>query len=858
MQQGMTMASPYDRACTNQTVNVADMSEPKAACVYTLEDGSEYIEESGARYMKKQSDSLFVPLYRKNTSQQLQGYSGSFQFAPHSETVVMQPSNFGGKIEIINHFTQKIQLVQHEGNDVYEVPPASDFLLINSSGSPENGYGLGSFSRNGQFFVTKNSSGAVIRINLTDFSQKTIGNVGTFLSVGLGVSNDGKYIANLGFPYKVMRVEGTCGTVFADLLTEIDECPARNYDEFLQPIFGDAIYTQRTIFSSSIARFETDTSFTIYRPQNGQWQTFTFSYSRDGEPEELNLPTGKRLKYLALGDSYSSGEGDIELKSDGSTYYLPGTENRDECHLSERSYPFLLRDAYDIPHEDMASVACSGAKILPDYMSYDPNKYRGQIDRVKEMSDQQRSGAREEALKNLSPGVLPQIEFVRQYRPEVITLTGGGNDIGFEGILRYCASPETTSITMHFPHTCELAKDNSPQREMLHDIIDTQYELTGNFINRLRIASPASKIILVGYPSFISENEYNFCSLNSATLNAKERTMIDETLKYLNKMLRRVASDYGITYVDVENSLHGGRLCEGSDYVTGFTDIGGEKIDKGDVQESFHPNAAGHQKLAQKIKTSNAFQNFETEEYFDYEPREFMITTYSNELVAGSHLIQSGELGFARAGADAFDPGSQFDLNLYSDPVHLGTYEAADDGSFETGIETARLPIGNHLLVATGTLNGAPVKYYQYVQIWASENDHDGDGIANEYDSCEFLLQWYDETSQRDLCAGGASVPPVVPTDTTSNVSKILNPSSSPFDSLINSDENESGSTFQPEKFSQSPSGQTNDTQPLKTNGDERVQTKSNSYLQIGVVFGLFAVTIIGVVVYRLSMTRKP
>ena len=81
--------------------------------------------------------------------------------------------------------------------------------------------------------------------------------------------------------------------------------------------------------------------------------------------------------YLALGDSYTSGEGDTE----GGTWYEPGTDEqgdkstfagRNLCHLSRRSYPYLIGLELGYLGSNLAtppadglfhSVACSGAKI---------------------------------------------------------------------------------------------------------------------------------------------------------------------------------------------------------------------------------------------------------------------------------------------------------------------------------------------------------------------------------------------------------------------------------------------------------------------------------------------------------------
>ena len=98
------------------------------------------------------------------------------------------------------------------------------------------------------------------------------------------------------------------------------------------------------------------TGYDAVTPNNSE--NFVSVWFSDGETnitlepiDPLNnwVPSGKfyrismapPLNYLALGDSYSSGEGDIGKKANGSSYYVYGTDGNEECHLSSRSYPFL-------------------------------------------------------------------------------------------------------------------------------------------------------------------------------------------------------------------------------------------------------------------------------------------------------------------------------------------------------------------------------------------------------------------------------------------------------------------------------------------------------------------------------------
>ena len=68
-------------------------------------------------------------------------------------------------------------------------------------------------------------------------------------------------------------------------------------------------------------------------------------------------PQVSELDYLAMGDSYSSGEGDIE--NGFSEFYIKNTGSPKDCHLSSRSYPYILAKRQNI--KGVQSVACSGA-----------------------------------------------------------------------------------------------------------------------------------------------------------------------------------------------------------------------------------------------------------------------------------------------------------------------------------------------------------------------------------------------------------------------------------------------------------------------------------------------------------------
>jgi poly(3-hydroxybutyrate) depolymerase len=73
-----------------------------------------------------------------------------------------------------------------------------------------------------------------------------------------------------------------------------------------------------------------------------------------------NAPSNLPPSFVALGDAYSSGE--------GNSLYLPGTDTaRDRCHRSTISYPFIASAVLSGGPSGLVFRACSGAKIADFY-----------------------------------------------------------------------------------------------------------------------------------------------------------------------------------------------------------------------------------------------------------------------------------------------------------------------------------------------------------------------------------------------------------------------------------------------------------------------------------------------------------
>ncbi len=557
-------------------------------------------------------------------------------------------------------------------------------------------------------------------------------------NTGLAISDDGKYVARFTpTDQMIIDTSDTCGDIITDDVIESQPltkpCQTREVGGYMRSYQDYSRYSDLS--------FDADMRWLDLTVGSAGIVAGPARFSDSGERyNRIRVTTEEYvepLEYLALGDSYSSGEGDV---ADGPIYYVPGTEQKYGCHLSSRSYPYLLRDHYQISELSMASVACSGAVVKDDYYSQ-LDGYKGQGNRLEKESDNNREKIQQASQADFMPGNVPQLEFVKKYRPDIVTLTGGGNDVGFAKVLQYCASTTYRNYgptIIKVDDTCEYASRGTKLNKELYASVDTQYKYNREMIEKIQQYSPGTRVIIIGYPKFVDKDRGN-CNLAGGFLDPYERKMIDDAVVYMNKMLLRVANDAGASFVDITDSLKGGRICEGSKYVTDLWALGKEKIEKNYFQEAFHPNAEGHKKMAQAIIDSdtlfadnNSFMGTNVEAFrmntlspsSDYEPSSDGSTAFQTSLFDSDTIVKTRRTVEISSSSGIFEPGSAITVVANSETVTLGEFQATEDGRLSAIISTDLLPVGYHVITASGKApDGHEVALYQFALIKETDDD---------------------------------------------------------------------------------------------------------------------------------------
>jgi lysophospholipase L1-like esterase len=217
--------------------------------------------------------------------------------------------------------------------------------------------------------------------------------------------------------------------------------------------------------------------------------------------------------YVAQGDSYASGTGTRE-------YYDAA------CQRSVHSYAKQLAAQEGLT---LSHVACSGARI-PD--------------------------VRANQLGALSAST------------NLVTISIGGNDAGFSGVITRCALP--------WPFTC--TGDINNARSFITNTLRGQLDA---LYTEIETRAPNAEVIVVGYPRLFNGEECNL----GARISSAEQSSLNGVADLLATTTSALAVAHGFGFVDPRASFNTHRICDDVEWLNGLSNP---------VGESYHPNRLGH------------------------------------------------------------------------------------------------------------------------------------------------------------------------------------------------------------------------------------------------------------------------
>ena len=245
--------------------------------------------------------------------------------------------------------------------------------------------------------------------------------------------------------------------------------------------------------------------------------------------------------YVALGDSYSAGEGEPPFEAGTD---VPGNF----CHRSVHAYPAQYAASPGGQRFSFKSYACSGA-TTDDFFH----------------------GGRASDTPN---GQIAQVPA----SATMVTLTLGGNDLGFVRLMRDCTT-----------HDCT----RDPDWSNLSQRIDALAPRLRSVYDGLHQQAPDARVFVLGYPAILSNvDQVSFCR-DDIGLSAQEKDWLNGHLGHLNQVIKSQTEAAGATYVDVQNAFQGHEVCTPEPWAHGWN--------REHWRWSYHPNSRGHQALAEAL-----------------------------------------------------------------------------------------------------------------------------------------------------------------------------------------------------------------------------------------------------------------
>jgi lysophospholipase L1-like esterase len=236
------------------------------------------------------------------------------------------------------------------------------------------------------------------------------------------------------------------------------------------------------------------------------------------------------VNYVALGDSYSSGLGA------GSYISASGS-----CERSTVAYSALWASAYH--PASYVSVACAGATTS--------SVISGQLSALSSQTT-------------------------------LVSITVGGNDVGFESVMETCVLESTSSCV-----SAVSAAENQASTI-----------LPGNMdrvLSAISAAAPNARVVVLGYPALYDLSRSSIC----LGLSTTDRNVLNQGAGVLDQVIQAAAVRHGDVFGDVRGTFSGHQICDGGSSWLHSVNIF-------DISESYHPTAAGQSGGYEPVFAANA------------------------------------------------------------------------------------------------------------------------------------------------------------------------------------------------------------------------------------------------------------
>lgn len=227
--------------------------------------------------------------------------------------------------------------------------------------------------------------------------------------------------------------------------------------------------------------------------------------------------------YVALGDSYAAGVG--------------ADHEQGTCFRSSGSYPLLVAADLGLSLEQRACIGATVSDVIDLQL---------------------------DALSS---------------RTRLVTISVGGNDIGFVKVLSACAAPAW------------MADGNAAIDTALVQLRTVLPGRLRDLYHRVRAAAPNATVVATGYPRLFGDRDCNLLTFFSHQEIERLNAAADE----LAATMRAAAEAEGVVFVDPRASFEPHPLCSAQPWLHNLELV---------IERSFHPNPTGHEAYADLVVVS--------------------------------------------------------------------------------------------------------------------------------------------------------------------------------------------------------------------------------------------------------------
>jgi len=248
----------------------------------------------------------------------------------------------------------------------------------------------------------------------------------------------------------------------------------------------------------------------------------------------LGAGAARAANYVALGDSYTAGP------------VIPNQISPLGCLKSDHNYPHLAAARIGL---ELRDPSCSGAK-------------------TKDMTEAQ----------SIEFGTNPPQFNSLDASTQVVSITIGGNDIGFSEVIESC-------VTLNpFSHPC-LDKYDSGGHDVLAERIAATAPKIAAVLQGIHARAPSARVYMLNYAAILPETGYGCWP--QMPLGFQDVPYLRSTEKRLNSMLATQAAANGTTLVDWYSASIGHDACKSA------TTRWVEPLVPTNPAAPVHPNLAG-------------------------------------------------------------------------------------------------------------------------------------------------------------------------------------------------------------------------------------------------------------------------